>query len=63
VRYGMSGANGSQPASWQSIGFTNTRPALMVDNLTAGTVYVFQARALGPLGYSDYGHAVAYMAT
>jgi hypothetical protein len=63
VRFGMSGANGSQPASWQSIGFTSARSAVTVDNLTAGTVYVFQARALGPLGYSDYGHAVAYMAS
>ncbi|HLH31435.1 MAG TPA: fibronectin type III domain-containing protein [Terriglobia bacterium] len=62
ARYGVSGPNGSQPASWQSIGFTNTRSAVTIDNLTAGTIYVFQARALGPLGYSDYGHAVAYMA-
>lgn len=62
VRYGAAGANGSQPASWQSIGFTNARSAATVDDLTAGTLYVFQARALGPLGYSDYGHAVTLMA-
>lgn len=30
-------------------------------NLTPGTTYAFQVRALGPLGYTDYSDSVTRM--
>ena len=63
VRYGALAPGGAAPASWLSTGFTSARSAAPVDNLTPGTTYVFQVRALGPLGYTDWSDAVNRMCT
>jgi hypothetical protein len=53
------GANG-----WQAVGtFTDSR-RILVENLTPGTVYSVQARAVGgSTGYSDWSDPVSKMAT
>jgi hypothetical protein len=61
LRWGVS-VNGASPTSWASTGFTNTRSPIAVNNLTPGTTYAFQVRALGPLGYTEYSDSVSRMA-
>jgi hypothetical protein len=55
VRYGTNG--------WEAVGvFTDSR-RIIVPNLTPGTVYTLQARAIGGLtGYSDWSDPVSRMA-
>jgi len=53
--------NGAAPTSWTTTGFTSARSAIAVTNLTPGTTYAFQVRALGPLGYTDYSDSVTRM--
>ena len=46
------GADG-KPGTWTEVGLTNPR-AIPVSDLTPGTNYAFQLRALGVLGYGDW---------
>ena len=61
VRYAAL-APGGAPGPWQSGGlFTNSR-SMPVNNLTPGTNYSFQVRAIGgSTGYSDWCDAVSHM--
>jgi hypothetical protein len=61
LRWGAS-VNGTPPTSWTTTGFTNAKSAIAVNNLTPGTTYAFQVRALGPLGYTEYSDSVTRMA-
>ena len=45
-----------------TIKVTNTRPPMIINNLTPGTVYKFQVRAYGKPGYSDWSATVQRMA-
>ncbi len=48
---------------WQAVGmFTNSR-RILLENLTPGTVYTVQARAIGTTGYSEWSDPVPRMAT
>jgi hypothetical protein len=60
VQFGVS-VNGSVPASFTNITLPNTKPAT-IPNLTAGTMYQFQARAYGVLGWSAWSDPVTRMA-
>ncbi|HTD68505.1 MAG TPA: fibronectin type III domain-containing protein [Candidatus Limnocylindria bacterium] len=55
LSYGVSG--------WQAVGvFTYSRP-ILIENLTPGTTYSLQARAVGGVtGYSDWSDPVSHMA-
>ena len=55
LSYGASG--------WQAVGvFTYSRP-ILIENLTPGTTYTMQARAIGgSTGYSDWSDPVSHMA-
>lgn len=48
---------------WQQVGvFTYSRP-ILIENLTPGTIYTVQARAVGgTTGYSDWSDPVSHMA-
>jgi hypothetical protein len=61
VRFSAMGA-GNIPGSWQTAGlFTNSR-SITVGDLTPGTVYTFQARAIGgSTGYSEWSNQVSRM--
>ena len=50
-----------QEEPWTIMDLAKARPATRVEKLTPGTVYVFQVRALGPLGLSDWSPAVSRM--
>jgi hypothetical protein len=51
------------PTNWITIGVPNVKSAIPVNGLTPGTTYAFQARALGPLGHTDYTDSATFMAT
>jgi hypothetical protein len=48
-------------ANWTTTSVVSTRPATAINNLTPGTIYVFQVRALGKLGFSDWSASVERM--
>ncbi len=49
------------PVNWTTIAVGKTKPATPINNLTPGTTYTFQVRALGKLGLSDWSAAVERM--
>ena len=60
VRYASIGADG-RPGSWTFLPpFTSSR-SFSVNGLTPGTVYAFQVRALGRLGYTDWSDSASRM--
>jgi hypothetical protein len=62
LRYGAAGAGGATPATWTSQTIPNAKRAVVIDNLTPGTTYVFQVRAYGLLGYTDWSDSISRMA-
>ena len=62
LRFGAVPTGGGTPVSWTEEPLTSTKPTI-VGSLTPGTVYTFQVRALGRLGYTDWSDAVNRMAT
>jgi hypothetical protein len=55
-------ANGVPAANWTIVTVTAAAKAIPINNLTPGTVYAFQARALGKLGYTDWSDSATRMA-
>jgi len=49
-------AGGGTPAVWTTVPLTGTR--VTIKGLTPGTAYIFQVRAVGKLGYTDWSDAV-----
>lgn len=47
--------------SWTTIALTTAKPAVPFNDLTPGTIYTFQVRAFGKLGYSDWSDPVNRM--
>ena len=59
VQMAVMGA-GNVPGSWQAAGiFTSSR--ITIANLVPGTTYVFQVRAIGATGYTDWSNPVSRM--
>jgi hypothetical protein len=46
--------NGAAPSSWVTQQFGSVKPPVVISNLTPGTVYAVQVRALGPLGFTNW---------
>jgi hypothetical protein len=60
LRCAAIGADG-KPGEWKSLPpYTDSR-SMSVNGLTPGTLYAFQARALGKLGYTDWSDAANRM--
>jgi hypothetical protein len=55
--------NGAVSGSWTSQLITAVRPPVGIQGLTPGTVYAFQIRALGKLGYTDWTDSITFMCT
>jgi hypothetical protein len=55
-------ANGN-PGPWTTETMTTVKKGMLIGNLTPGTVYAFQVRALGPLGSTDWSDSVTMMST
>lgn len=60
LRYSALDANGAAE-SWNSQGIPSIRVPASCDGLKPGTIYVFQVRALGRLGFTDWSHSVSRM--
>ena len=60
IRYAPEPAPGA-PINWIMISVPSTKPATAVNNLAKGVNYVFQARAFGKLGFSDWSSSVDRM--
>ena len=62
LRHGVVPAGGGPPATWEEQTLTSRKPVI-VTGLTPGTLYAFQVKALGRLGYTDYSETVTKMVT
>ncbi|HEY2383108.1 MAG TPA: fibronectin type III domain-containing protein [Terriglobia bacterium] len=60
IRYG-SVVNGAPPSSWTSTAMPGVKPPAGIDGLTPGTLYAFQVRALGKLGWTDWTDSATCM--
>jgi hypothetical protein len=49
--------------TWTVISVATTKPATTISNLTPGTIYSFQVRAFGTLGFSDWSDSDNQMCT
>jgi hypothetical protein len=52
---------GGTPATWTDLLLTSVRPATIISDLTPGTIYAFQARALVKGGFNDWSDSVTLM--
>jgi hypothetical protein len=59
-RYGVV-VSGAPPTSWTSKVVTKVRPPIGFQGLTPGTVYAFQVRALGVVGWTDWTDSATCM--
>jgi hypothetical protein len=50
------------PEAWKKITLANAKPA-SVDKLTPGTTYIFQVRAFGRLGFTEWSDPITRMCT
>ncbi len=47
--------------NWTTITVPNAKPAVPINNLTPGTIYTFQVRAFGKLGFTEWSSSVERM--
>jgi hypothetical protein len=62
LRYGPAESD-PNTASWITSSIAVYRRPATIDNLTPGTVYAFQVRALGRLGFTDWSDPTTFMCT
>jgi len=62
VRHGAAPAGGGTPATWIEEMIATKKP-VTYDNLIPGTVYMFQVRAFGHSGFTDWSDPVSRMVT
>jgi hypothetical protein len=62
LRHGAVPAGGGTPAAWIQEMIATKKPVIY-ENLTPGTVYMFQVRAFGRLGFTDWSDPVSRMVT
>src|SRR5262249_35898290 len=61
LRYAPVPAAGAS-VNWTTTLVASTKPATPINNLTPRTIYTFQVRAFGKLGFSDWSGPVERMA-
>jgi len=61
IHYAPVGTGGTLPTTFASITIASAKKPVPVANLTPGTTYVFQVRAFGKLGYTDWSQPVQRM--
>ena len=59
VRYAPVPAGGGTPTTWTTETFASAKIAVPIAGLSPGTNYVFQVRAFGKLGFTDWSDSVA----
>jgi hypothetical protein len=60
LRHGSAPPAGGPPVTWVEETLPSKKPVI-VESLTPGTVYTFQVKALGYLGYTDWSDPVSRM--
>ena len=55
--------NGGTPTQWTTEALVQVKAPITLEDLTPGTTYVFQARALTKDGYTDWSDPVQFMCT
>lgn len=63
IQSGEAGPNNTPPAAWTTMQAASARPAPVVSGLTPGKVYVFQVRAYGKSGWTEWSDPVTKMTT
>ena len=63
IQYAVFTGTTPDPSQWTVIDLQNVKSATTISGLTPGTVYAFQVRANGPLGWSDWSDSYTIMAT
>jgi hypothetical protein len=63
LRWGIASTDTILPDQWTTKPIAKTRPATLLDSLTPGKLYAFQARILTESGYTDWSHSVTKMCT
>jgi hypothetical protein len=53
--------NGATPITWTTEAVVRVKAPVVIDGLTPGATYVFQARALGKDGYTDWTDSVTFI--
>ena len=61
IHYAPVGTGGTLPTTFASITIASAKKPVPVANLTPGTTYMFQVRAFGKLGYTDWSQPVQRM--
>jgi hypothetical protein len=61
IRWASVAPGTANPTAWSSQPVANTKIPVTISNLTPGTIYVFQARAVTATGYSDWSQPVTKM--
>src|SRR6266446_4610415 len=61
IHYAPVGTGGTLPTTFASITIASAKKPVPVASLTPGTTYVFQVRAFGKLGYTDWSQPVQRM--
>jgi hypothetical protein len=61
IHYAPVGTGGTLPTAFASITIASAKKPVPMANLTPGTTYVFQVRAFGKLGYTDWSQPVQRM--
>jgi hypothetical protein len=60
LRYAPAATAGTA-ITWTTVTVATAKPAPIITNLIPGTIYTFQVRAFGKIGYSDWSSAVDRM--
>ena len=60
LRYALAVAGGALPTNWTTSILTSPK-TLTINNLTPGATYVFQVRAMGKLGYTDFSDPTSFI--
>ena len=63
LRHAPVDAEGVPTGEWTETLVTSSQHPVLIKNLKPGTVYVFQVRALGKLGQTDWSDSVTKMCT
>jgi len=62
LRHGAQSADGMLPETWTVESLLQARRPARIENLTPGTIYVFQVRAFGKTGvYTDWSDSATRM--
>ena len=62
IQWGAQGAGGTLPTSWSTLMVAKAQPPTVITGLTPGTTYVFQVKAFGTLGFTEFSNPMSKMA-